>query len=335
MKLIVPMAGLGKRMRPHTLTTPKPLIPVGGKTIVQRLVEEIAGSCNEEIEEIAFIIGPFGARVEESLMKIGHSIGAKVSLFYQTEAKGTAHAILCAADCLNGKIIIAFADTLFKADFHLPSEKTDGVIWVKQVQDPAAFGVVKVDQNQVITDFVEKPDKFVSDLAIIGIYFFRDGKGLRIELEFLIENNILDKGEFQLTSALQNMKNKGKILTAGKVNDWLDCGNKESTLYSNSRVLDYDQAKGLISDACQKSNSIIIPPCYIGENVKLKNSVIGPYVSIGNDTLVEDSLISNSIVQSNTSLIKVQISNSMIGNHVHLKDCRGELNFGDFCTQNQ
>src|SRR5690606_35772927 len=139
---------------------------------------------------------------------------------------------------LDGKVVVAFADTLFRADFKLDDSK-DGIIWVQQVKDPRAFGVVKVDDNNTITDFVEKPEQFVSDLAIIGIYYFKDGANLRMELQYLIDNNIKDKGEYQLTNALENMKQKGIKFSPGKVEEWLDCGNKNATVYTNQRVLEF------------------------------------------------------------------------------------------------
>jgi glucose-1-phosphate thymidylyltransferase len=172
MRIIVPMAGMGKRMRPHTLTTQKPLIPVAGKPIVQRLMEDIHKVCGQSIEEIAFIIGDFGAEAEQNLIKIAESLGAKGTIYHQQEALGTAHAIHCAKESLAGPVVVAFADTLFKADFILDQSK-DGIIWVQQIEDPRQFGVVKVDANNIITDFIEKPQEFVSDLAIIGIYYFK------------------------------------------------------------------------------------------------------------------------------------------------------------------
>lgn len=218
MKIIVPMAGMGKRMRPHTLTIPKPLLPIAGKPIVQRLVEDITKIANEKVEEIAYIIGEnFGEETEKNLKAIAASLGAKGTIYYQDEALGTAHAILCAAPSLNGKVIVAFADTLFKADFVLELEK-DGIIWVQKIEDPRAFGVVKVDANNVITDFIEKPETFVSDFAIIGIYYFKDGAYLRNELQYLIDNNIKEKGEYQLTNALENMKKKGTKFSPWRCN---------------------------------------------------------------------------------------------------------------------
>ncbi len=331
MKIIVPMAGMGKRMRPHTLTVPKPLLPVAGKPIVQRLVEDITRVCKEPVEEVAFIIGPtFGKAVEQSLIAVAESLGAKGSIYYQQEALGTAHAILCAEPALNGKVVVAFADTLFKADFKLESER-EGIIWVQKIADPRAFGVVKVDANNVITDFVEKPETFVSDLAIIGIYYFKDGANLKKELNYLIDNNIREKGEYQLTNALENMKKKGMKFSPGKVSEWLDCGNKDATVYTNQRVLEFvSEKEELVSKSLKNTASRIIPPCYIGENVVLLNAVIGPHVSIGNNTLVENSVIKNSIIQENAKIYQSNIADSMIGSFAEISGVNADLSVGDY-----
>lgn len=333
MKIVVPMAGMGKRMRPHTLTIPKPLIPIAGKPIVQRLVEDIAKVSNEQVEEIAFIIGDFGKEVEERLLKIADNLGAKGRIFYQEEALGTAHAILCASECLEGKVVVAFADTLFKADFKLDDSK-ESIIWVQQVDDPSAFGVVKLSEDNTITDFVEKPEHFVSDLAIIGIYYFRDGAYLKEELQYLIDHNIKDKGEFQLTNALENMKKKGTVFVPGKVEEWLDCGNKNATVYTNQRVLEFikDREK-IVADSVKQENAVVIPPCYIGENVVIRNSVVGPHVSVGDGTTIENSVISNSIVQTNSKLAGQILTNSMVGNHVDFYNRPEEISVGDYNTK--
>lgn len=332
MKIIVPMAGIGKRMRPHTLTTPKPLLPIAGKAIVQRLVEDIAKVCSEPIDEIAFIVGNFGKETEEQLKKIASNLGAKSSIYYQQDALGTAHAILCAKEVLDGKVVVAFADTLFKADFVLDDSK-EGIIWVQKVDDPKPFGVVKVNKQNEITDFVEKPEHFVSDLAIIGIYYFKDGANLKTELQYLIDNDIKDKGEYQLTSALENMKTKGIRFSPGKVTEWLDCGNKDATVFTNQRVLEFNKKQNNISKTHVSTNSVIIEPCYIGENVQLINSIVGPYVSIGNNSIIEDSIIKNSIVQKHTTISCANIHNSMLGNYVNFKNNRIELSIGDFNSQ--
>ena len=292
MKIIVPMAGIGSRLRPHTLTIPKPLTLIAGKPIVQRLVEDIVKVVDQKVEEISFIIGPsFPKDTEEKLMAIAKGLGANGKVSVQEEALGTAHAIQCAKESLEGPCVVAFADTLFKADFSLDGE-TDGAIWVKQVDEPSAYGVVKL-QDGIITDFVEKPDEFISDLAIIGIYYFKSGEILREEIQYLLDNNILDKGEFQLTNALENMKQKGLKFVPGQVSEWMDCGNKEITIDTNSKVLKFSKEEGeaLVSKDVILENSEIIEPCYIGANVVLKNSTIGPNVSLGDDSVVENSHI--------------------------------------------
>src|SRR4051812_15645884 len=290
MKIIIPMAGMGKRMRPHTLTTPKPLIPIAGKPMVQRIVEDITKVCDEKVDEIAFVVGRFGKEAENNLVKVAESLGAKGSIFYQDTPLGTAHAIMCAKECVTGKVVVAFADTLFKADFKLDSSK-EGIIWVQKVEDPKPFGVVKIDAENVITDFVEKPQEFISDLAIIGIYYFKDGDYLRSELQYLLDNNITDKGEFQLTNALENMKAKGTKFSPGKVTEWLDCGNKNATVFTNQRILEFDKGNpSLKGKEIKNTNSIILEPCFIGEGVTLINSVIGPYASIGAKSTVTHSI---------------------------------------------
>ena len=326
------MAGRGSRLRPHTLTTPKPLISFAGKTIVERLVQDIVKVCDETIDEIAFIIGDFGEDVEKDLIKIASNLNAKGVIVHQEEPLGTAHAILCAKQSLRGNVVVAFADTLFKADFKL-NKNNDGIIWVNKIEDPSAFGVVKINSDNHITDFVEKPTEFVSDLAIIGIYYFNDGENLMNELQFLIDNNIRDKGEFQLTNALENMKQKGKIFSIGTVDEWLDCGNKDATVYTCQRVLEHNKNSSMVDKNSELINSEIIQPCYIAPGTTVKNSKIGPHVSIGSNSKIEDCEISNSIIQNQSNIKNARLKNSMIGNHTFFDGHRIglEISIGDFC----
>ena len=322
------MAGRGSRLRPHTLTVPKPLIPIAGKPIVQRLVEDITRVCGQKVEEIAFVIGDFGAVVEAELLEVAKSLNAKGAIYHQDEALGTAHAILCAKKALKGPVVVAFADTLFRADFIVDAEK-DGIIWVQKVKDPKAYGVVKINENDVITDFIEKPQEFISDLAIIGIYFFKDGLKLSDELQYLIDNNIKEKGEFQLTNALENMKQKGAEFYPGKVDEWLDCGNPVAAVHANKCVLEYT-ANDESRKALNIENAQILEPCFIGTNVQLKNCTIGPYVSIGNNTCITNSTIKNTIIQNNTTIIDADIEDSMIGNHVEYRGGKKRVSIGDY-----
>lgn len=330
MNIIIPMAGLGKRMRPHTLTVPKPLLPIAGKPIVHRLVEDIAKVCPEKISAIGFIIHPsFGKEVEESLKGIAREVGAEGKIYYQENAMGISHALLFAKELFAGKVIVAFADTLFKAEFKLDTNK-DGIIWVQRVNDPSQFGVVKLNEKNEIIDLVEKPSSFVSDMAIIGIYFFKDGAALAREMQYLIDHDIKEKGEYQFTSALQGLNKKGAKLVPGEVTEWLDCGNKNVTVQTNQRYLEFIKDKKLVSEKARMINSVIIPPSFIGEGVVIQNSVVGPHVSIGQNSKIIDCRIKNSIIQKETQVSNVVLENSMLGNFVTFEGSALDLSLGDF-----
>ncbi len=326
------MAGMGKRMRPHTLTVPKPLIPVAGKPIVQHLMEDIISVCPEKVDEMAFVVGRFGKEAEDTLVNIASSLGAKGTIHYQDQPLGTAHAILCAGSALTGKVVVAFADTLFRSEANIDPH-SDGTIWVSQIEDPRQFGVVKVNKDNVITDFIEKPVEFVSDLAIIGIYYFKDGENLKSELQYLIDNNIKDKGEYQLTKAMENMKTKGKKLVPGKVIEWLDCGNKDATVYTNGRMLEIKYPENKISASAKIINSVINKPCFIAGGVEIINSVVGPNVSIGDKTKITGSVISHSIIQKSTTINHATITNSMVGSSCTYTGKVDDLSMGDYSTQ--
>lgn len=333
MNIIIPMAGRGSRLRPHTLTVPKPLVPVGGKPIVHRLVEDIADVLNNKIDNIAFVVGDFGAEVEKELIAVAEKLGAKGSIHYQREPLGTAHAVLCAKEHLTGPTVVAFADTLFKANFKI-DPNDDGILWVKQIEDPSAFGVIKMNDQGEIIDFVEKPKEFVSDLAMIGIYYFKDGEKLRTELEYLIDNGIIKSGEYQLPDALRRLTEAGYKFKPGEVIEWLDCGNKEVTVYTNQRVLEFDREKNLsLMDASVTLvNSIVIPPCYIGENVVLENTIAGPHVSIGKNSKISNAILKNSILQSSVTIENALIQDAMIGNNASFKGKMNDLSIGDYST---
>lgn len=331
MNIIIPMAGIGSRLRPHTLTVPKPLTKIAGKSIVQRLVEDIANVINDKIDEICFVIGPtFPKDTKDNLLKIAKSLNAKGIVKVQEQALGTAHAIYQAKESLKGPCVVAFADTLFKADFTLNPE-ADGAIWVKKVADPSAYGVIKL-KDGIITDFIEKPSKFVSDLAIIGIYHFKKAEDLRTEIEYLLDNDIKEKGEYQITNALENLKQKGAKFVPGEVSDWMDCGNKNITIETNNKILQYALKEGedLVSDDVVLENSKIIEPCYIGKNVVIKNSIIGPNVSLGTNSVVENSEINNSLIQDEVEIKNAELTNSMIGNKVKYNGNFSSVSLGDY-----
>ena len=332
MKIIVPMAGRGSRLRPHTLTIPKPLIPVAGKPIVHRLVEDIAGVLNQEIEEVAFIIHEsFGEKVEQDLIAIAEKLGAKGTIYYQNEALGTGHAIMCAKESLSGPAVIAYADTLIRADFEL-DPTADSVIWVKQIENPEAFGVVKLNANKEIVELVEKPKEFVSDLAVIGIYYFKDIAILKQELQNVLDNNIQNGGEYQINDGIKNMMANGQIFKTGEVSAWMDCGNKNVTVETNSRMLAFlaEDKENLVSKNIKTENSTIIEPCFIGENVVLINATVGPNVSLGDGCHVVDSSIKNSLVQTHAHIKNANLDNAMIGNHASFDGNFTSISIGDY-----
>ena len=334
MKIIVPMAGRGSRLRPHTLTVPKPLIPVAGKPIVHRLVSDIAKVLGGQIEEVAFILGDpafFGDDVVESLMQLAESLGAKGSIYRQDEPLGTGHAIMSAKESLSGPAVIAYADTLIRADFDL-DKSADSVIWVKQVDRPEAFGVVNLNEQNEIVELVEKPQEFVSDLAVIGIYYFKDVGVLKNELQYVLDNQIINGGEYQINDGIKRMMEKGMKFVPGKVDEWMDCGNKNVTVETNQRMLNFleKDGEGLIAGSVKKENANIIEPCFIGENVVLKNTTVGPYVSVGADTVLENSTVKNSLIQSKSKITNANLDNAMIGNHVVFDGNFEAISIGDY-----
>jgi len=328
------MAGRGSRLRPHSLTVPKPLIPVAGKPIVHRLVSDIAKVLGEPINEVAFVLGDpafFGDDVVDSLKELAEGLGAKASIYRQDQPLGTGHAIMCAKDSLAGPAVIAYADTLIRADFDL-DKSADSVIWVKQVDQPEAYGVVKLIDNQEIVELVEKPEQFVSDLAVIGIYYFKDVGQLKNELQFVLDNNIINGGEYQINDGIKQMMAKGMKFVPGKVDEWMDCGNKAVTLETNMRMLGFleEDGEALISNSVQLDNANIIEPCFIGENVVLKDTTVGPYVSIGNDTTIINSTIKNSLIQTQSKISNANLDNAMIGNHVVFDGNFKAISIGDY-----
>ncbi len=330
MKLIIPMAGMGKRLRPHTLDIPKPLVKIAGKPIVERIVESINAIDSIHIEEIVFIIGNFGSKVEEQLKNIAKNIHSKSTICYQHEALGTAHAINCAHNALNGEVMIAFADTLFFGNMK-PDEQSDGNIWVKEVDDPSKYGVVKTNNKGIISDFIEKPKDKISNKAIIGIYYFKQAENLKSEIDYIIKNDIRGNNEYQLTDALENLKSKGRQFKVNIIDEWLDCGNVKALLYANQRIL---ETEGSTHDRIQNTNSRIIEPCYIENDVIIKNAIIGPYVSVHANTNIENSIIENSIIDYNSYINNSVINNSFIGKNNVLNNINGQFSTGNYTTCN-
>lgn len=336
MKIIVPMAGRGSRLRPHTLTIPKPLIPIAGKPIVNRLVTDIANVLGEKIEEIAFIIGDpawFDEEVVKNLEDLAASLGAKASIYRQLDPKGTGHAIMCAEPSLSGPAVIAYADTLIRATFDLDKE-ADSVIWTKKVENPEAYGVVNLNEDGNIIELVEKPTEFVSDEAVIGIYYFKELGDLKKELEYVIDNNIINGGEYQINDGIKRMMEKGKIFRTATVDEWMDCGNKEVAVEANTKMLGFikNTEKNLVATCVKLENATINEPCFIGPNVVLRNATVGPYASIGEGTVIENSTVSHSIIQKHATVKNANLENAMIGNHATFNAKFTNVSIGDYSS---
>ena len=335
MKIIVPMAGRGSRLRPHSLTVPKPLIPVAGQPIVHRLVKDIAKVLKQPIEEVAFVLGDpafFGDDVVESLTELAEDLGAKASIYRQDQPLGTGHAIMSAKPSLSGPAVIAYADTLIRAEFDL-DPSADSVIWTKQVDNPEAYGVVKLNDNQEIVELVEKPETFVSDQAVIGIYYFKDVAVLKAKLQEVLDENVMNGGEYQINDGIKRMMADGKVFKTGTVDEWMDCGNKNVTLETNTKMLGFLKADGeeqLVDDSVVLENSKVIEPCFIAKGTVLKNATVGPNVSIGRDCVIENSTVKNSLIQNQTTIKNANLDEAMIGNHVKYNGEFTKISIGDY-----
>ena len=320
------MAGKGTRLRPQTLVTPKPLIEFGGKTIIQRIVDLFSSFKKLHIDKLGFVIERKDDVVEDIISNISRASGIAFEIFYQGEPKGTAHAIYSARKMLKGPTLIAFADTVFESP-RIFDFKSDGCLFVSEVTDPSSYGVVVTNTDGSIKGFVEKPSKPISNLALVGVYYFKQGEILSQEIDIILKNNTLCKGEYQLTTALENLRLKNLRFTTHKINNWLDFGTVQNLINSHKKLL-IDNS----SHHKKFKNTIIKEPCHIGPNVSIENSVIGPFVSIGSSTKIFSSVIDNSIIQSDTVISDAKLSNSLIGKSVVYNPNSKEVNIGDYST---
>lgn len=325
MKLIIPMAGRGTRLRPHTHTTPKPLLPVAGKMLIERIVETFASSLESEITEIAFVLGDFGSVVEDKLKKMTEQFGAKCSIYYQDVAMGTAHAVYCAKQSMEGEIIVAFADTLFEVDGKVSVTDADAVIWLKEVENPSSFGVAVMDGDR-ITSFVEKPSEPVSNHAIIGVYYFRKGEDLRKELANIVENDIKSpRGEYELTAAIDALLDQGNVFKPATVKTWLDCGTLQAWIDTTTEVLQTMH----INEEALPNGVRIFEPVYIGKNVTLENVTLGPNVSVEDGAILKNCSLLNSIVNEKAEVSNSHLQGSTVGAHAMVTNYKGSLHIGD------
>jgi len=318
MKVIIPLAGWGTRLRPHTYTKPKPLLQVAGKTVLDHVLDRLDSL---DIEEVVFIIGYLGEQIREH---VEANYDFVTSYVEQKEPKGQAHALYLAREHLAGPLFIIFVDTIFEADLSfLQDIESDGVAFVKEVDDPRRFGVVTL-QEGFITRFIEKPDEPLSNLALVGMYCIKNSLLLMECVEAVLKEDIKTKGEYYLADALQLMVDRGARLEVSDVDVWEDCGKPEAMLTTNRYLLRKSGGR-----ETKTNNSVLISPVYIAPSASIINSVIGPYVSVAEEVVIEDSIVSNSIIDQGAHIRHALLRESLIGSHAWVRGSFKQVDIGD------
>ncbi len=327
MKLIIPMAGRGTRVRPHSHVTPKPLLPICGKSMVERIIDTFMSVLPRPITDGVFILGPdFGQAVHDELTEICERHEMNAHFGVQDEARGTAHAVACAGDHLAGEGIVVFADTLFYMEPGIDLGSSDVVAWIKEVEDPSRFGVAVREEGRIVA-FVEKPAKLISNEALIGIYYVKDLAILRTAIQYLIENDVTGHGnEYQLTDAFDRLLKDGKMFTTATVTAWLDGGTIDAFLETTIDIVGRENHP-VPPDST--SQSFIIPPVYIGDGVTISRSVVGPNVAIESGARITDTRISDSIVFSDANVENSVLRGALIGSSSRLSGSPKKINIGD------
>lgn len=326
MKVIIPVAGFGKRLRPHTLTNPKVMLNVGGKPMIHYIIEQLI---NDKIAtSIILITGFLGDKIKDYL---NASFDFEFTFIEQDEAKGLGHAVHCAEESFTGKndeVLIILGDTLFDVDLKKMIDNDNSVIGVKTVDDPKRFGVVEKDKDGFIKKFIEKPaskEVSLSNEAIVGLYYLKNSLKLFESLKYIMEKNITVKNEFQLTDALENMINNGEKMVTFYVDGWLDCGKPETLLETNRYLLSKQNKR---TDKAYK-NTLIIDPVFIGENSHIENSIIGPFATINHNCIIRNSIISDSIIESDAVIENSVLESSIIGEAATVKRETLKINLGN------
>ena len=324
MKAIIPVAGAGTKLRPHTYTQPKALIPIAGKTILSFIVDQLQEA---GIKEFIFIVGYLGEKIQDYVKNVYPHLTTHI--VYQNERQGTGHAIKLTQSLVkNDEVIVVLGDTICEFDVKEVVKSPVSMVGVKKVDDPRDFGVAEIDDNLFIERVVEKPAIPKSNMAMVGIYKIKETKMLYDCLSQLFNDDIKTNGDYNLTDALQCMIIKGAKLKSFKVKSWYDCGKKETLLESNATLL--KKGGGNVNPLNHTyENTIIIPPVSIAPGCHISNSIIGPHVAIGSNTKIQQSILRDSIIGSYTSLFEVVIDNSLIGSDASVKGLSRSLNIGD------
>lgn len=323
MKAIIPVAGAGAKLRPHTYTQPKALIPIAGKTILSFIVDQLHAA---GIQEFIFIVGYLGEKIQEYVKQTYPDLTCH--FVYQNERQGTGHAVELTRNLVGtDEVFVALGDTICDYDVKEVIESPYSMLGVKKVDDPRSFGVAEIDPEGFIEHVVEKPAIPKSNMALVGLYKIKETQFLYECLHHLFDQDIRSYGEYNLTDALDCMIKRGARFKAFKVKNWFDCGKKETLLESNATLL--KKYGGHVHESVHSENSIIIPPVSIGAGTILKNTIVGPHVSIGANSNIQFSIVRDSIIGSYTSLYEVVVDNSLIGSDASVKGLSRSLNIGD------
>ncbi|WP_322800387.1 sugar phosphate nucleotidyltransferase [Thermoflexus sp.] len=321
MKAVIPVAGFGTRLRPHTYSKPKPLINVAGKPFLGYILEKLAAL---NPEEYIFIVGYLGEQIQHY---VDSTYRLPARYVEQKELLGQAHALWLARDYIDGPIVIIFADTLFEADLQdLDALDADGIAFVKEVEDPRRFGVVELDARGYVTRFVEKPTSLENRLAVIGMYYIRNGPLLVRACEELMARGIRTRGEYFLTDALNIFLEYGQRLRVREVNVWVDCGTPEAVLETNRYLLSHGHDN---SREAQREGVVIIPPVFISPSAHVRHAVIGPYATIADGCFIENAIIRDSIVDSGARIVNAVLEQSLIGRDAYVGGRFRRFNVGD------
>ncbi|MGB8647337.1 MAG: sugar phosphate nucleotidyltransferase [Anaerolineae bacterium] len=319
MKAVILLAGLGTRLRPHTYSRPKPLVNVAGKPVLGHILD---GMAELKLDEIIFVVGYLGDQIQAYVSKTYPDLRA--SYVEQTEMKGQAHAIALAKSQIDQDVLIIFGDTIWETDWtRLGRVQGDGLIFTKEVVDPRRFGVVTI-ANGYVTRFVEKPDTPVSNLAVVGVYYLRDWRGLIRALDDVLSQDIQTKGEYYLADALQLMVSRGARFEAETIPVWEDCGTREALLKTNRYLLGKNGTHPLLA-----RESLIIQPVYIAEDAVISRSIVGPYVSISSGAVIEDSILRDCIISEDAQIQNVTLEFSLVGKEARVRGAFERLNVGD------
>jgi len=327
LKIVIPMAGWGTRMRPQTWSKPKPLVGVAGKPSFDHLMDMFQTIPADFEIEFVFIVSPYlGEQIPVYVKK--HYPGIRANYIVQDEMKGQSHAIWLSRKLIDGPTIVIFSDTLLDTDFNfLTSFQYDGVAWVKPVPDPRRFGVAVVGSDQYIRKLIEKPTELENNLVVVGCYYFKDGAELVKAVDQQIEQDIQLKGEFFLADAINLMLEGGSKMTIQPVEVWLDTGTIEATLETNRFLLEH--GKDNSTEAAKIPGLQLIFPVFIHPSAKINNSIIGPHVSVSADCVIQNTIISNSIVDEGSEIRNTSLQDSFIGRNTKVDGTPKTINIGD------